>query len=105
MANITSFDALSDPTRRQLFELLRASPRTVNELASLLPVSQPAVSQHLKVLKEAQLVSMRKQGNRRIYSLNPIGLAELRAYVEGLWDDVLDSFAKAAEQVQEEQSE
>ncbi len=102
MANIVPLDALSDPTRRQLFELLREGPRSVNELAAAVPVSQPAVSQHLKLLKEARLVRMRKQGNQRIYSLDPQGLAELRAYVEELWEDVLGAYQEAAEKYAKE---
>lgn len=103
MTNISFFDALADPTRRQLFELLRQGPHSVNELAEALPVSQPAVSQHLKVLKRAQLVKSRKRGNQRIYTINPDGLAELRDYVEGLWQDVLTAFQEAAEaQAQED---
>lgn len=96
MANLLSLEALADPTRRAIYEQLREGPRTVNELAASLPVSQPAVSQHLRVLKEARLVRVRKQGNRRIYSLRPDGLAELRDYVEGLWEDVLGAYQEAA---------
>jgi DNA-binding transcriptional ArsR family regulator len=103
MTNIDSFDALADPTRRQLIEMLRQGPHSVNELAEALPVSQPAVSQHLKVLKRAHLVKSRKQGNQRIYTINADGLAELRDYVEGLWQDVLTAFQEAAEaQAQED---
>jgi len=102
MTDISSLDALADSTRRQLFELLRQGPRSVNELAEALPVSQPAVSQHLKVLKQARLVKSRKQGNQRIYTINPDGLAELRDYVEGLWQDVLTAFQEAADTQAEE---
>ena len=102
MTDIASLDALADSTRRQLFELLRQGPRSVNELAEALPVSQPAVSQHLKVLKQARLVKSRKQGNQRIYTINPDGLAELRDYVEGLWQDVLIAFQEAADTQAEE---
>jgi len=105
MTNIDSLSALADSTRRQLFELLRDGPHTVNELASRLPVTQPAVSQHLKVLKDARLVAVRKQGNRRIYSIDPKGLVELRSYVDGLWEDVLVEFSKAAEQLLEVHNE
>lgn len=96
MTNVSSLEALGDPTRRRLFETLRQGPRTVNQLAQAVPVSQPAVSQHLRVLKEARLVKVQAQGNQRIYSLDPEGLAQLRAYVEGLWEDVLGSFQEAA---------
>jgi DNA-binding transcriptional ArsR family regulator len=106
MKNILPLEALAVPTRRQLLELLRKGPHSVNELAAALPVSQPAVSQHLLALKNARLVRVRKLGNRRIYSLNPEGLAELRAYVEGLWEDVLSAFQEAVDlQAQEEQNE
>ena len=97
MANISPLDALGDPTRRQLFERLRKSPCSVNELMSIVPISQPAVSQHLKVLREAQLVKVEKRGQQRIYHLNPIGLAVLRSYTESLWEDVLRAFGKEAE--------
>jgi DNA-binding transcriptional ArsR family regulator len=105
MANILSLDALADPTRRHLYELLRSGPRSVNELAADLPISQPAVSQHLKVLKEARLVQVQKAGNRRIYSLNPLGLAELRAYVEALWQDVAGAYQEAAEKIAQEEQD
>ena len=90
-------DALGDPTRRAIFERLRQGPRSVGELAEGLPVSRPAVSQHLRVLKEAALVSERREGTRRIYSLNPGGLQELRAYFDRFWDDMLADFKAAAE--------
>ena len=90
-------DALGDPTRRAIFERLRQGPRSVGQLAEGLPVSRPAVSQHLRVLKEAALVSERREGTRRIYSLNPGGLHELRAYFDRFWDDMLADFKAAAE--------
>src|SRR5471030_512330 len=74
--------ALGDPTRREIFELVAAGPRSVGELAGALPVSRPAVSQHLKVLKDAGLVSDRPVGNRRIYQMNPRGIEDLRAYLD-----------------------
>ena len=92
-------DALGDPTRRQLFEYLRHGPCSVTELISIVPISQPAVSQHLKVLREARLVKVEKRGQQRIYHLNPVGLAELRQYVESLWDDVLRAFGEEAERM------
>jgi len=98
MSNINSFEALADPTRRQLFEHLRSGPRSVNELVDVVSVSQPAVSQHLRVLKEARLVQVQKQGKQRIYSLNPEGLGELRAYIDTFWDNVLEAFQKAADE-------
>lgn len=96
MANIQLFGALSDPTRQSLFERLRQGPASVNELTEAVDVSQSAVSQHLRVLREADLVQVQKLGNRRLYSLNPQGLNALRKYVESLWDDVLGSFQQAA---------
>jgi DNA-binding transcriptional ArsR family regulator len=98
---IKSIEALSDPTRRILFERLREGPCSVNDLAKSVPVSQPAVSQHLRVLREAELVRMQKQGQQRIYSINPQGLADLRTYVESFWEGVLDSFSKFADKSQE----
>jgi DNA-binding transcriptional ArsR family regulator len=99
MANISPMDALGDPTRRQLFEYLRQGPCSVTELISIVPISQPAVSQHLKVLREARLVRVEKRGQQRIYHLNPVGLAELRQYVEGLWENVLRAFGEEAERI------
>lgn len=96
MANTNPFEALGNPTRRALFEMLREGPRSVNELAAALPVSQPAVSQHLQVLREARLVRVEKRGQQRIYSLDRQGLAELRSYVESVWDGVLGAFERAA---------
>jgi DNA-binding transcriptional ArsR family regulator len=89
--------ALSDPTRREIFELVAARPRAVGELAAALPVSRPAVSQHLRVLKEAGLVSDEAIGTRRIYQLHPEGVAELRAYLDGFWNRSLRAFKAAAE--------
>jgi DNA-binding transcriptional ArsR family regulator len=83
---------LADPTRRQVFERLRDGPRPVNVLAAGLPVSRPAVSQHLKVLKDAGLVEERSEGVRRIYSVRREGLAELRAWLDSFWGDALDAF-------------
>jgi DNA-binding transcriptional ArsR family regulator len=88
--------ALADPTRRDVFERLRRGPRPVGELARELPVSRPAVSQHLRVLKEAGLVNERREGTRRLYSVNGDGLAELRNYLEEFWTDALDAFKAAA---------
>jgi DNA-binding transcriptional ArsR family regulator len=84
--------ALGDPTRRRIFELLQGGPRAVGELARDLPVSRPAVSQHLRVLKEAGLVTERREGTRRIYRLDPNGLGELRAYFDTFWTTALESF-------------
>jgi DNA-binding transcriptional ArsR family regulator len=89
-------DALGDPTRRQIFESLKAGPRSVGELAAGLPVSRPAVSQHLRVLKEAGLVSDRKEGTRRLYRIDPGGLAGLRDYFDSFWGEALERFAEEA---------
>ncbi len=98
-----ALEALSDPTRLTLFQQLRKGPRTVAELASTVPVSQPAVSQHLRRLREARLVERRADGPRRIYRLNPEGLSELRAFVEELWDDVLAAYGKLPRRPLEEE--
>lgn len=92
------FAALADPTRRAIFERLAAGPRPVGELARGLPVSRPAVSQHLKVLKDAGLVVDRHEGNRSIYQVNPDGLGALRAYLDQFWKQALAAFKVAAEQ-------
>ncbi|MET8850536.1 metalloregulator ArsR/SmtB family transcription factor [Amycolatopsis sp. NPDC004625] len=96
--------ALADPSRRAIFEALRAGPRAVGELAADLPISRPAVSQHLKVLKAAGLVTDRAAGTKRLYRLEPAGIAALRAYLDGMWSDALKSFADLAERTEEEQS-
>lgn len=96
--------ALGDPTRRTIFELVAERPRPVGELARHMPISRPAVSQHLKVLKNAGLVVDRAEGNRRIYAADPDGLAELRAYVEQYWNTALASFQAIVEQTTEEDS-
>jgi DNA-binding transcriptional ArsR family regulator len=88
---------LGDPTRRSIFELLRRGPRSVTELAEELPVSRPAVSQHLRVLKEAGLVTERKTGTRRLYRIDQDGLGELRDYFDDFWSDALAAFKAAAE--------
>jgi DNA-binding transcriptional ArsR family regulator len=87
---------LSDPTRRTIIESLREAPKPVVELARGLPISRPAVSQHLRLLKDAGLVTDRAQANRRIYSLDPYGLAPLMAYLEGFWNIALANYARAA---------
>lgn len=89
--------ALGDPTRREIFELVADRPRAVGELAGELPISRPAVSQHLRVLKDAGLVSDQPDGTRRIYALNPEGIAALRSYLDGFWDRSLVAFKAAAE--------
>jgi DNA-binding transcriptional ArsR family regulator len=96
--------ALGDPTRRAIFERLADRPRAVGDLAGELPVSRPAVSQHLKVLKDVGLVLDRPVGNRRIYQLDPDGVGALRAYLDQFWNRALTAFKAAAEQGQEEVS-
>jgi DNA-binding transcriptional ArsR family regulator len=88
---------LGDPTRRAIFELLARQPSSVGELARQLPVSRPAVSQHLRVLKDGGLVISRAEGTRRVYQLNPDGVSALRAYLDRVWDEALTAFHKAAE--------
>jgi DNA-binding transcriptional ArsR family regulator len=90
--------ALADPTRRHIFELLRIEPSSVRALTDRLEVSQPAVSQHLKVLREASLVTATARGASNIYSIDRTGLTELRRFVDELWDETLDAFVEVAEQ-------
>ena len=99
-----ALDALGDPTRRTIFEHLGARPRAVVDLAALVPVSRPAVSQHLKVLKEAGLVRDAQVGTRRVYSLDPDGIAGLRDYLDRFWSTALTSFKANVEQPREESS-
>jgi DNA-binding transcriptional ArsR family regulator len=98
------WNALGDPTRRAIFERLADHPQAVGELARELPVSRPAVSQHLKVLKDAGLVIDRRAGNRRIYQLNANGVGALRADLERFWNQALAAYKEAAEQPTEEVS-
>jgi DNA-binding transcriptional ArsR family regulator len=102
VANLDSVAALGDPTRRAIFERLADGPSSVGALASGMPVSRPAVSQHLKVLKQAGLVADRQAGNRRIYSIDPDGLGALRAYFDRFWNQALGAFKQAAERRDEE---
>ncbi len=94
--------ALADPTRREIFERLRAGERSVGELAQGLPVSRPAVSQHLKVLKLAGLVADRAQGTRRVYHIDPHGLGVLRQWLDQFWGTALDAYAAAVEKEENE---
>jgi DNA-binding transcriptional ArsR family regulator len=91
------FSALGDPTRRAIFERLARGPLAVGELASEFPVSRPAVSQHLKVLKEAGLVIDQRDGSRRVYRVHPQGVEAMRAYFDSFWSDALTAFRQAAE--------
>jgi DNA-binding transcriptional ArsR family regulator len=95
-------DALGDPTRRAVFERLAAGPSSVGALAEELPVSRPAVSQHLKVLREAGLVVDEPVGTRRVYRVDPDGLQALRAYLDGFWNRALVSFKEVAERPRQE---
>lgn len=88
---------LGDPTRRAIFELLARRPCSVQELADQLPISRPAVSQHLRVLKDGGLVGSHAEGTRRIYRLDPEGVTAMRAWLDGVWSDALTGFHKAAE--------
>ncbi len=94
----SGFAALADPTRRTIFERLAARPQAVGELAAELPVSRPAVSQHLKALKDAGLVSAQAVGSSRIYQLDPNGVDALRSYLDGFWNRSLGAFKRAVEQ-------
>lgn len=96
-AVVNGFEALGDPTRRAIFEQLAATPLSVGELARYVPVSRPAVSQHLRVLKLARLVIDEPQGTRRIYRIDPEGIAALRAELDRFWDQALASFKAFAE--------
>ena len=97
MAYGSAWTALADPTRRQVFERLKSGPLSVGRIAQELPVSRPAVSQHLKVLKEAGLVEEEAQGTRRIYHIDPKGLAALRAWLDQFWDLALEAFRAEVE--------
>ena len=101
MAYATAMDALGDATRREIMERLRGGPRPVGEIAAGLPISRPAVSQHLRVLKEAGLVSDTRHGTRRIYRVDPGGVAELRMYFDEFWTTALAAFKAAAESTKE----
>jgi DNA-binding transcriptional ArsR family regulator len=96
--------ALADPSRRAIFEALGRGPSAVGDLAKRFPISRPAVSQHLKVLKEAGLVVDDAAGTRRVYRIRPEGVAELRAYLDQMWNDALTAFAAVVEQQQSEEN-
>ena len=97
MTYAKAMDALGDGTRREIMERLRTGPRAVGEIAAGLPISRPAVSQHLRVLKEAGLVAEQRDGARRIYRIDQEGLKDLRAYVDSFWEQALAGFKAAAE--------
>ena len=98
MAYEAALTALSDPTRRLVFERILAAPRPVTAIAEGLPVSRPAVSQHLKVLKEAGLITERRNGTQRVYMANPRALGELRAAIEAMWHEALGGIAAALDE-------
>ena len=98
MANASmALQALGDPTRREIFECLARRPLAVTDLANALPVSRPAVSQHLRVLKDAGLVIMRQDGTRHVYQVDPKGVEMMRRYLDRMWDKALASFKVFAE--------
>jgi DNA-binding transcriptional ArsR family regulator len=97
MTYANALAALADPTRRRVFERLRAGPKPVGQIAKGLPVSRPAVSQHLKVLREAGLVSDRAEGASRVYAIDPKGLGQVRRWLDQFWDDALLAFKAEAE--------
>ena len=103
MAYQNGMRALADPTRQAVLEQLRRGPRAVGEIAAKLPVSRPAVSQHLRVLKEAGLVRDEQVGTRRLYRVDPNGLEEIRAYLDEFWNQALTAFADAARERDDEQ--
>jgi DNA-binding transcriptional ArsR family regulator len=106
MAYGNALAALADPTRQKVLESLRAGPRAVGDIARRMPVSRPAVSQHLKVLKEAGLVTDRADGTRRVYYIDPKGLAALRAWLDQFWEQALGAFqAEAEKSFEEKESE
>lgn len=90
-------DALGDPTRRAVFESIASAPKGVGEVAAVLPISRPAVSQHVKILKDAGLLSVRREGTRNIYAVDASGIAVLRATVERFWRDALVTYKETAE--------
>ena len=97
MAYEKALSCLADPTRRKVFERLRSGPRPVGAIAKGMPVSRPAVSQHLKVLKEAGLVRDRPEGTQRVYYIDPNGLGALRAWLDQFWDQALAAFQQEIE--------
>ena len=101
MAYEVAFAALSDPTRRLVFERILAAPRPVAAIAEGLPVSRPAVSQHLKILREAGLITERRSGTRRLYAADPRALGELRAAIEAMWHEALAGMAAAMDKEHE----
>jgi len=102
---VDALGALGDPTRRAIFEMLTTRPVAVGDLAKQLPISRPAVSQHLKVLKEAGLVVDHAEGTKRLYRINPAGVAAIRDYLDRMWDQALAAFAAAVEEKPDEENQ
>jgi len=98
-----ALDALGDPTRRRVFERLRGGERSVGDIARRMDVTRPAVSQHLKVLKAARLVTERAAGTRRLYAVDPRGIEAVRGWLDGFWGDALQAFKAAAEREAEKE--
>src|SRR6266496_3906516 len=105
MAYRNALAALADPTRRRVFERLKSGPKPVGKIARGLPVSRPAVSQHLKVLKEAGLVTDRPEGTRRVYYIDPEGLGALRGWLDQFWDQALAAFQVEVEMAASKQKD
>ena len=103
LTEMDGWAALADPTRRSIFELVATRPRAVGELAELVPITRPAVSQHLKLLKTAGLVLDRAEGTRRIYRANPDGVRELRDQLDRFWNQALTNFKQLVEQPEEDE--
>lgn len=99
-----ALSALAEPVRQQIVERLARQPMAVGDLAALLPVTRPAVSQHLKVLKEAKLVRDRAEGTRRIYFIDPVGFGQIRGWLDRFWDESLAAYAEAAERNREDRA-
>jgi len=104
-ASSKAFNALGDPTRRAIFEKLRERPLAVVDIAEGLPVSRPAVSQHLKVLKEAKLINIKTYGTKNIYEVNREGILAMRNYLDKFWDQALENFKALAEKAEKEKND
>src|ERR1700733_5511464 len=102
MSSTAAFNALGDPTRRAIFEKLQHRPLAVVDIADGLPISRPAVSQHLRVLKEAKLITLKTVGNNNIYELNREGILAMRNYLDQFWNDALSNFKALAEQIEKD---
>ena len=105
MTNQDAIAALADPSRRAIVEALRTGAQPVSQIANGLPISRPAVSQHLKVLTDAGLLTCQSEGTRRLYALSPEGIAAMRAYLDELWDDALACFSASAKGISNDQTD